>query len=460
MSRPQLRRSRTRPRRAALAAATAGALLAVAACSGPGSNSDNSSAAAASPAKGAGQPTCGTAPVTMSGYFETGFPLPKTLTDEFTKQYPNVKWNVREDQFAVITQNAPRVLADDPPDLMRLPQVSELAKDHLLKNLDGYAAAFGWDKWPASQLEQMRVGPDGSRGNGPLYAMGLNFSMTGVFYNKKLAAQAGITSPPTTLAEFDADLAKAKKAGFTPIDQFNGGATGGLAFPVQNLMAAYGPAGPINDWIFQKKGATIDTPTNLKAVQHLQQWIKAGYFAKDINSQDYAAMMSRFIGGKAVFMFDGDWESGNLDKQMAGNAGFFLMPPAESGGKQAAMSAPLTYGISVKAKHADCAAFFLNWVATKQKARQIDVTVGGSHPMGPADAYMPPVKPGTVTAATLAAGAKIGQDNGAMDFIANATGAIYAKSWTPQLQKLVAGQQSPDALLKSVQSDYESQVGN
>ena len=73
---------------------------------------------------------------------------------------------------------------------------------------------------------------------------------------------------------------------------------------------------------------------------------------------------------------------------------------------------------------------------------------------------MPPIKPGTVTAATLQAGAKIGQDNGAMDFIANATGAIYAKSWTPQLQKLVAGQQSPDALLKSVQKDYESQVGS
>ena len=47
-----------------------------------------------------------------------------------------------------------------------------------------------------------------------------------------------------------------------------------------------------------------------------------------------------------------------------------------------------------------------------------------------------------------------------MDFIANATGAIYAKSWTPQLQKLVAGQQTPEALLKSVQSDYESQVGS
>ena len=62
------------------------------------------------------------------------------------------------------------------------------------------------------------------------------------------------------------------------------------------------------------------------------------------------------------------------------------------------------------------------------------------------------------TASTLAAGATIGKDNGAMDFIANATGAIYAKSWTPQLQKLAGGQQNPQGLLTSVQADYESQT--
>ncbi|MEV4539253.1 ABC transporter substrate-binding protein [Asanoa sp. NPDC049518] len=441
-----------------LAALTLAALVATAACSAPGGDSDTTGAtASAAPAATA---TCGTEPVTLKGYFETGFPLPKDLADEFTKQFPNVKWDIREDQFAVITQNAPRVLADDPPDLMRLPQVSELVKDGLLKNLDGYAQATGWDKWPASQLEQMRVGESGQRGDGPLYAMGLNFSMTGLFYNKDLAARIGMTQPPATLADLDAVLQKAKDAGITPIDQFNGGATGGLAFPLQNLMTAYGEPGPINDWIFQKPGATIDTPSNLQAVQHLEKWIKAGYFASDINSQDYATMMSRFIGGKALFMFNGDWESGNLDKQMAGKAGFLLMPPAQAGGKQAAMSAPLTYGISSKAKNADCAAFFLNWVATNQQARDIAVKVGGSHPMGPADAYMPPVQEGTVTASTLAAGATIGKDNGAMDFIANATGAIYAKGWTPQLQKLAAGQQTPDGLLKSVQKDYETQVKN
>ncbi|MEV0380134.1 hypothetical protein [Nonomuraea sp. NPDC050643] len=447
---------RVRPGRTGAALVIAMGTLA-AACAAPGSDSPQPQATSTSSVSAASG--CGSAPITMNGYFETGFPLPKALTTEFTKQHPNVTWDIREDQFAVITQNAPRTLADNPPDLMRLPQVSELVKDNLLKNLDGYATAFGWDKWPASQLEQLRLGPGGRpRGQGSLYALGLNFSMTGVFYNKKLAAQIGMSTPPATLAELDQMLAKAKSAGITPILQFNGGATGGLAFPLQNLMASYGPAGPINDWIFQKPGATIDTPSNLQAAQHLEKWVKAGYFPKDVNALDYATMMSRFIDGQGLFMFNGDWESGNLDKQMPGNVGFTLMPPAQQGGKLAAMSAPLTFGIAANAKNADCAAFFLNWVATDKRAREIGVEVGGSRPMGPAEAYMPAVASDKVTASTLAAGADIAKDNGAMDFIANATGAIYAKSWTPNLQKLAAGEQTPQGLLKAVQADYAGQL--
>ncbi|HEX5617642.1 MAG TPA: extracellular solute-binding protein [Solirubrobacteraceae bacterium] len=452
-----LSRVRACRRGATLGVLALGIAAAVVGC-GPGEDSDSASSAKSSPT--AKTVTCGKDPVTLDGYFETGFPLPKALTDEFTKQYPNVKWKIREDQFAVITQNAPRVLADDPPDLMRLPQVSELVKDDLLLNLDGYAKAFGWDKWPPSQLEQLRLAPGGRpRGEGSLYAMGLNFSMTGVFYNKKLAERIGMSAPPKTLAELDELLAKAKAEGMIPIQQFNGGATGGLLFPLQALMAAYGPTGPINDWIFQKDGATIDTPANVEAAEHLERWIKAGYFAKDVNAVDYAKMMSRFLDGEGLLMFNGDWESGNLDKQMPGDVGFFVMPPREEGGKQAAMSAPLTFGIAARAEHADCAAFFLNWVATDKRAREIGVEVGGSHPMGPPDAYMPSVKQGTVTASTLDAGSAIAEDNGAMDFIANATGAIYAKSWTPNIQKLVAGEQTPEGMLKAVQSDYESQVG-
>jgi hypothetical protein len=214
---------------------------------------------------------CGTQPVTMEGYFETGFPDIIDLTQLFTKQYPNVKWHIRQDQFAVITQNAPLTLSGpNPPDLMRLPQVSGLIHDGLLKNLNGYYRQYHWNTFPASQLASLRAAPTGRpRGSGPLWAMGVNYSLTGVFYNKALAAKIGMKSPPRTLAELDALLAKAKAAGITPIVQFNGGATGGLLFPLQQLMSVYGPSGPINSWIFNKAGANIDTATNLAAINHL-----------------------------------------------------------------------------------------------------------------------------------------------------------------------------------------------
>jgi raffinose/stachyose/melibiose transport system substrate-binding protein len=125
---------------------------------------------------------CGTAPVTLSGYFETGFPDAIDLANLFTKQYPNVKWDIRQDAFAVITQDAPLVLSGpNPPDLMRLPTWSGLVKDHLLKNLDGFYNTFGWDKFPASDLASLRVAPSGApSGIGPLWGMGLNYSMTGL----------------------------------------------------------------------------------------------------------------------------------------------------------------------------------------------------------------------------------------------------------------------------------------
>ncbi len=403
--------------------------------------------------------SCGTGPVALNSYFETGFPLPTKLSEEFTRQFPNVTFDIKEDQFANLMENSPRVLAgDNAPDLIRLPSISDLVVDGLLKNLDGYFTEFGWDKFPASQLVQLRINDSGRpRGEGSLYSMGLNYSLTGVFYNKALAAQIGMTAPPQTLAELDALLEKAKAAGIQPIQEWNA-PNAGLAFPLQNLMGAYGDPTPINDWIFQKPGATIDTPNNLLAAQHLEKWIKAGYFPADANSLDYGANMGKFISGTGLFLFNGDWESGNLDKQMAGNAGFFLMPPATAGAKHAAMSAPLTYGIGAKAKNADCAAFFLNWVATNTEARKINVEVGGSNPGGPPDLPIPAVAPGSVTEATLAAGNVLAGDNGAMDFIANATGAIFAEGWTPQLQLLVGGRTDAASVLKAVQAEYEKQL--
>jgi raffinose/stachyose/melibiose transport system substrate-binding protein len=402
-------------------------------------------------------PSCGTDPVVMNAFFETGFTLPFSLTVEFTNQYPNVTWDIRQDQFTNLINETPQLLtSSNPPDLIRLPTFVTFAKDGLLYNLDDYAKAFGWNDWPVP-LNFARVSPDGIRGSGSLYAMGLNYQLTGVFYNIKLATQIGMTEPPKTVAEFEDLLAKAKAAGLLPIMQWGSAQSGmGLAFPLQQLMAAYGPVGPINDWIFDVPGATIDTPTNLSAAQHLEQWIKNGYFPPDINAIQYTDSNSRFVGGEGVFTFNGDWENADYNTNMAGNVGFFVFPPAVAGGQPSAMSGPLTFGIAATAKHPDCAAFFFNWVATNPTARQIDVTVGGSNPGGPADASVPTVPAGSITAETLAGGPVVGSN--AMDFIANATSSIFAQGWTPELQKMVGGQEDAAGLLKAVQAEYEREL--
>jgi raffinose/stachyose/melibiose transport system substrate-binding protein len=405
-------------------------------------------------------PNCGTDPVVLKATFETGFDIPFKLAEEFTKQFPNVTWDISQDQFANLITSTPLVLAsDNAPDLLRLPTMVSFAKDGLLMNLDPYAEAFGWNDWPVPQLNQNRIDADGVRGSGTLYAMGLNYSLTGVFYNKELAAKIGMTEAPKTVAEFEGFLAAAKKAGLQPIMEWGSAKSGmGLAFPLQQLMAAYGPVGPINEWIFNKKGATIDTPSNLIAAQHLEEWIKAGYFPADINAIEYTDAASRFGKGEGVFTFNGDWQNAGYDKDLPGNVGFFLMPPAEAGGKFAGMSAPLTFGIAAKAKNPDCAAFFLNWVASNDEARKIDVAIGGSNPGGPTGATMPAVADGSVTAETLAAGPVMGADGGSMDFIANATSSIFAQGWTPELQKMVGGQQDAAGLLKAVQAEYEREL--
>ena len=85
------------------------------------------------------------------------------------------------------------------------------------------------------------------------------------------------------------------------------------------------------------------------------------------------------------------------------------------------------------------------------------ITSSGN-PGGPPDLPVPQGAAGSVTNETLAAGADVSKDNGAMDFIANATGSIFAQGWTPELQKMIGGKQDAAGLLKAVQAEYAKEL--
>jgi raffinose/stachyose/melibiose transport system substrate-binding protein len=399
-----------------------------------------------------------TEPVTLEMYIETGFDLPERLANEFTRQYPNVTFDIRKDQFQVITENGPRLMAsDDAPDLIRIPQVVGPAEDGLLLNLDPYYEAYGWDTWSQSLLDQMRVGEDGIRGHGSLYGLGIGYNLTGVFYNKEHAAAIGMTSPPATVDEFEALLVKAKEAGLLPIMQFND--IGGINFPYQALFNQFEDPATIAAWIFQQPGATLNTPGAVRAAEYIARWAEAEYFPEDTNALDYTGMMGRFTNGEGVFMFNGDWESANLDTAMGDNVGFFLFPPEQAGDPFVAMSAPASYVIPANAQHPEKMACFLNWVHTNEAARKIIVETTGSWPGGPTELPIPPVPAGKpVTAQTLEAHNLLAESGIAIDFTANATPGIYAGAIRPELQLLVAGRETPEGFVQEIQEAYEEEL--
>ena len=396
-------------------------------------------------------------PISLVFYIEPNFPYIEELGSEFMRQYPNVEIEYRKDAFANLLENTPRVLAsDDAPDIIRLPGLIDLVANDLLLSLDPYAEAFGWDAWPQSILAPVRVSPNGYRGTGSLYGVGLGYSVTGVFYNKTLAQQIGMTEPPESLAELDTHLAAAKAADIQPIIGMNS-PVAGTALPYQMVINQYVDKDDLSAWINQQPGAEFNSPEALAASEHFNRWIEAGYFQSDINAIDYPTHVGQFIDGEGLFLFIGDWESANLGTQMGDNVSFFLVPPLEIGDPHVAMSAPATYGVAANATNPDAAAFFLNWAHTDPEARRIIIESSGQAPGGPPDLPVPVVE-GTLAGETIAAGAILGADDGAVDFIANATGAILSAVITPELQKLFAGEQTPQGLIDAIQAEYEDQL--
>ncbi len=415
------------------------------------------SVASSEPATAEMGPELTSDPVSLVFYIEPNFPYIEALGAEFMRQYPNVEIEYRKDQAANLLENTPRVLAsDDPPDIVRIPLVVDLVVNDLLLNLDPYAESFGWDAWPQSILAQVRVDANGSRGSGALYGLGLGYNITGIFYNKTLAEQIGMSAPPETLAELDAYLATAKEAGIQPIVGMNV-PIAGTALPYQMVLNQYVDNVDLNAWIHQQPGADFNSPATLAATLHFNDWIEAGYFQSDINAIDYPTHVGQFIDSEGLFLFIGDWESANLDAQMGDNVGFFLVPPLEAGAPHVAMSAPATYGIAAAATNPDAAAFFLNWAHTDPEARRIIIEVSGANPGGPPDLPVPLVE-GTLAAETIAAAAVLGADDGAVDFIASATGAMLAAVLTPELQKLFAGEQTPQGLIDAIQAEWDAQL--
>jgi raffinose/stachyose/melibiose transport system substrate-binding protein len=425
------------------------ALTGLAACGAPGGGG-----AAATSAPTAVNTSVGSTPVTLSFFVDAGLSAyEEALAKAFHAQYPKISFTYNVEPDNDYNTVADRVISSpNPPDIVGVPDLITAVKDGLLTNLDTYATAYGWtSKIPASTLAAGRV-DNGVIGTGPLYEGGGSAGpLVGVFYNKQLAAKVGITQPPATLAQLEADLAMAKSMGITPIVASNGDGLIGHLYSL--LLGDYMGSTALNNLINHVPGATLNTAAAIQATTVLQQWIKAGYFNSDANAIQQEASYGEFAGGKGLFMVTGSWAVPVLTPMFTGKYGLFPFPPLTADGKYTAMTSnSLAFSIPAHSAHKDAAALFLNFLTTPAAAQ---IMISNGFASCSSCKTVTPSLAGTVNSQILSGYSLVAADDGFTNWLQNA-GSNMTDAETAQLQLLFAGKTTPSAMVASLQSSLVS----
>ncbi|MGZ4150302.1 MAG: extracellular solute-binding protein, partial [Actinomycetota bacterium] len=346
-----------------------------------------------------------TGPVTLTVWDQESGKVSKVwdqLNAEFEQKYPNVTINrVNRDFGELKTLLKLAIQGPHAPDVVEAnqgwPDMGGLVKAGLLLPLDNYAKAYGWDQRVSQNvLAVSSWTPDGKQfGTGNLFGYTTMGEIVGVYYNKQMLSDLGLTVP-TTMAEFEQDLAAAKQAGQVPIQFGNNDAFPGIHeyAVIQDQLSS---VSDLTDFIFGSQGGQLsfDTPGNLQAATTLQDWSQKGYFTPGFGGGGYDTAVANFAKGQGLFMITGNWIVANLGADNR-NFGFFLMPPAQAGGPPVATGgAGFPLAITTGSQHPDVAAAYIDWMTSNHASDLL--LPAGQIPLH-TDASTASVQPGTVLA--------------------------------------------------------------
>ena len=166
---------------------------------------------------------------------------------------------------------------------------------------------------------------------GNTIALPTEFNIEGIWYNKQILSDNGITAP-ATWDELTAAAAKLKAAGVTPFS-----ASGKEGWPITRLVGNYifRSVGPDALDKVAKGEAKLTDPAYVAAAQAVADLGAEGYFQDGVGSIDYDTALSEFTNGKAAFFYMGSWAlsafNGDDNKIGADNVGFVPFPSVTGG---------------------------------------------------------------------------------------------------------------------------------
>jgi raffinose/stachyose/melibiose transport system substrate-binding protein len=244
---------------------------------------------------------------------------------------------------------------------------STMVKRKLIIPLDKYANKYGWVKlYTPAALTQYRLREDGYwDGKSNLYGVGHAVDAVGVFYNKAKLRQLGYKSPPKTMAQFEAVLAKAKAGGERAFVFGNQDGLSGT-WVLGTLIGHYGNAAQVRNWLYGRKGTTFNNNANRLATNKLIDWIDKGYVTDGFNGIPYGDSVSQFSSGEGVFLVTGNWVTASLQPKLGKNVGFMNFPSRTGTRYQGIGSLSLPWHISSRSENPDLAAELIDTLVNRK----------------------------------------------------------------------------------------------
>jgi raffinose/stachyose/melibiose transport system substrate-binding protein len=325
--------------------------------------------------------------------------------------------------------------------------MGQLVKAGLLRPIDPYARAYGWDhRYSSVLLDLNKFSSDGATfGAGNLYGLSQMGEIVGVFYNKDKVKQF-----PQTMADFVAQVKQAKAQGDVPIQFGNLDKFGGI-HEYETVLSRIADKQAVRDFVFARQGASFDNPSFVKAATQLQDWAKAGYFTPNFNGVGYDPAWQQFAKGKGRFLIAGTWVTADLAKQMGDKVGFQLMPGASAGDAPVALGGEsLPFTITSKSKHPDVAAAYIDFITNPDAAKVLAQT--NNLPAMPVDQSAVPSS--GLSADVFAQWKRLNAADGLIPYLDYTTPTFY-DDISGGVQRLMAAKDSPAQFAKNMQSVYD-----
>ena len=348
-----------------------------------------------------------------------------------------------------------KMSGDDAPDIAQAGQgytmMGPLVEAGLLRPLDDYAELYGWaDRFGPGLLDQARFEPDGSKfGTGDLYGLAKGGNMVGVFFNREIMADLGLTPPFTDWASFSAALDAAEAAGYIPMALGNS-----EQWPANHtlsiLISQTCDNATMLGWIYGNDGSDFTSDCFLQAAETMEAWADGGLIDPAANSLTFDDGINRFAEGNSAFFVTGNWALPTMVEKMGENVGFAGFPPVEAGGPARATGATTSpFTVSAKTEWPDVAANFIDFMTGPETA---DLRANGGYAPLLTDVEIAAADATVINEYNAVWKAVIAQDGLTLflDWSTVGMGAVLF----PGIQELIANRTDAATLVEVVQAEW------